>query len=350
MSDGFGWPPVDWEKPELVIDVSNVARADELPGRTAVDLERVPRLVSIIDSTRETAVRVAPFADRNLGRLLEPRQQSVFDALVAEGRLRVSGHADAPLLSLAASTGAQVLSLDHFRDHRQEHRWIQGNAEQFLGWEVDADGTVNVRSRWMPAISPVEVSRAVARKDRRADNAVAPWKCPRCGWGPPIRPRRCGICGAARHRGTLPDGAFGTVSQVGERELLRRVIGEGTEAIVGRNSEFIAGQPVLGSDTLASVSRAHLRLWSDGKGLLYEDLGSTNGTRHLRWDPERAEYRPRALVQAFRTQALGLGDALLLGGALLLRASGRADPWGRADYDFSRAGQEETVVHQRGGR
>ena len=46
------WPAVSWDDPDVVVDVSNVVRADELPGRGAVDLDRVALLTSSLPSMR----------------------------------------------------------------------------------------------------------------------------------------------------------------------------------------------------------------------------------------------------------------------------------------------------------
>ncbi len=126
---------------DVVIDVSNVARDDRLPGCGAAAcwdrVESVRR--AWIDMTRSGA-GVLLVADASLGRHLGDHCRPTYNRLRTAKEVLVHDLADTEILGIAEVNDAAVISRDYFKDHRSTFPWIQGNSDRFFVWTAVPDG------------------------------------------------------------------------------------------------------------------------------------------------------------------------------------------------------------------
>src|SRR3954451_1698180 len=127
------------DRPDIVVDLSNVCRDDALGG-SGPSWERY---LSILEAWRRKYGRLprgVAIADASLRPRLSNVDARAFDDDVRRGVLRVArGDADVEILAFASETGARVVSRDGFRGHRNVHPWIQGDTGRFIGWRVKGD-------------------------------------------------------------------------------------------------------------------------------------------------------------------------------------------------------------------
>lgn len=127
--------------PEIVVDLSNVCRDEDVPptGRGAT-LRRFATVMRGLINEFGRPPRGLAIADRSLMRYLSPKERDVLRKMIRDGYAEEADGADGELLRIADETGARVVSMDLFRGHRRRYAWIQGSTDRFVGWELVGDG------------------------------------------------------------------------------------------------------------------------------------------------------------------------------------------------------------------
>ncbi|WP_225847395.1 FHA domain-containing protein [Streptomyces sp. HPF1205] len=343
---------LDASAADYVVDVANVVREPALGGDRAADLSRLEGLLDALAVfSRDPAVQVYAVADRSLltdGRLT-PAERRRLDRWYEDRLLEVLPRADDRILELADALELKVVSGDNFLDFHRAYPWIPGSRDRFLRPFPESDGRIGIRPRIMPVPPEWEVSRkeeegilleaGVLRRWAPSTHAFVlsrDWRCPEPG---------CPLFGAGdrpsnalprRRRDKVVCPAHGVpLTDTGPlpRRTQVKVVMDGT--VRGRFM-VTAGEPLavgrapagggvaLGAwidDTAVdSVSRTHVVLTYDGKGLSVVDERSANGTRVRRVRPTGDELFPlyRGVVWKLRQ-----GDSIVLHDRLELLPSGR---------------------------
>lgn len=318
-------PNVDNDRPDVVVDVSNVCFEDRLGSKAAVDLFRVRRIADEWQNQRGEST-FAFIADRSLGRHhLATEQRPLYRSLVSSGKILEADHADPVFLQLADATGAAVLSNDGFKDFRRTHRWLETTRRCF-GWTVSGD-TVQIHDRDLGRLLPADESLHIEAKERRAH----PYFCDRCGWGPPVDSPECGGCGRFRSEIASVEGAVGIVVETPvEGGEVRFVLGPDDELTIGRDTPGLSTAEI--GDAASTISRAHLLVRNSGPGTQVKDI-SSNGTDLYKWYPGGRDgdptYEERGPLRDDVWTSFGRSDLALIGDGIAVRISGRSDPWGR---------------------
>lgn len=343
---------LDASAAEYVIDVANVVREPALGGVRAADLARLGGLLeALAEFARDPAVQVYAITDRSLltdGRLTAA-ERGTLDRWYRDGLLEVLPRADDRILELADALELRVVSADNFLDFHRAYPWIPGSRDRFLRPFVQPDGTIGVRPRIMPVPPEWQVSRkeeegllleagVIRRWDRSAHQAVLSrdWRCPEAGcplFGTADRPstalprRRKAEILCPTHGLPLADGG------PRPRRAQVKVVMDGT--VRGRFM-VTAGEPLavgrapagggivlstwIDDTAVESVSRTHVVLSYDGRGLSVVDARSANGTRVRRSRPDGDELAPLPHGELWH---LRRGDSVVLHDRLELLPSGR---------------------------
>jgi FHA domain-containing protein len=337
---------------DYVVDVANVVRESALGGERAADLTRLGGLLNALAAfARDPAVQVYAVTDRSLltdGRLT-PEERQQLTRWYEDRLLEVLPRADDRILELADALELTVVSGDNFLDFHRAHPWIPGSRDRFLRPVLQSDGRIGVRPRIMPIPPEWEVSRkeeegillqagVYRRWAPSAHRFVLSrnWRCPEPGcplFGASDRPSNAlprrrkdkVICPAhglpLTDTGPLPRRAQVKVVMDGTVRG-RFMVTAGEPMAVGRAPT--GGGVALGvwiDDTaMDSVSRTHVVLTYDGKGLSVVDECSANGTRVRRVRPTGDELLPlyHGVVWTLRQ-----GDSIMLHDRLELLPSGR---------------------------
>ena len=260
-------------------------------------------------------------------------------------------HADQHILAIAQQTGASVLSLDRYLDHRRDHPWVSGTSDRFFGWRIADDASVQIVARRMLVTGEYTMSDAEqAREDKvrglRDDalDAALAWHF------------RCTTEGCVLHERfperlrDLPVGHRGAlvcpqcrrpVQRAGERlpsrfiklsspvKTIRVGVEAGDSLVVGRGPLGLANRVLAGAE-LRKVSMNHLEITFDGGQVMVADLGSTNGSTIACWVP-RDRVRAEAVdLQPGGRIVLRPNDRLRLARVLDLALSGHRAPRARA--------------------
>ncbi|NUR00765.1 MAG: FHA domain-containing protein [Streptomyces sp.] len=343
---------LDASAADFVVDVANVVREPALGGERAADLTRLEGLLDALAAfTHDPAVQVYAITDRSLltdGRLT-PEERRRLDGWYENRLLEVLPRADDRILELADALELRVVSGDNFLDFHRAYPWIPGSRDRFLRPFLQPDGRIGVRPRIMPVPPEWEVSRKEEEGilleagvyQRWAPSAhrfvlSRDWRCPEPGcplFGAGDRPsnalprRRRDKVLCPTHglpltdAGPLPRRAQVKVVMDGTVRG-RFMVTAGEPLAVGRAPA--GGGVALGAwidDTAVdSVSRTHVVLAYDGKGLSVVDERSANGTRVRRVRPSGDELFPlhHGVVWKLRQ-----GDSIVLHDRLELLPSGR---------------------------
>jgi pSer/pThr/pTyr-binding forkhead associated (FHA) protein len=343
---------LDASAADYVVDVANVVREPTLGGERAADLTRLEGLLDALALfSRDPAVQVYAVTDRSLltdGRLTR-QERGRLGRWYEDRRLEVLPRADDRILELADALDLKVVSGDNFLDFHRAYPWIPGSRDRFLRPFLRPDGRIGVRPRIMPVPPEWEVSRkeeegilleagVLRRWAPSAHRFVLSrdWRCPEPGcplFGAADRPsnalprRRKDKVLCPTHglpladRGPLPRRAQVKVVMDGTVRG-RFMVTAGEPLAVGRAPA--GGGVALGAwidDTAVdSVSRTHVVLTYDGKGMSVVDERSANGTRVRRARPTGDELLPLHHGIVWR---LRKGDAIVLHDRLELLPSGR---------------------------
>lgn len=337
---------------EYVVDVANVVREPLLGGERAADLARLEGLLdALAEFASDPAVQVYAITDRSLltdGRLTALERQRL-ERWYRDGLLEVLPRADDRMLELADALGVRVVSGDNFLDFHRAYPWIPGSRDRFLRPLLQPDGRIGVRPRIMPVPPQWEVSRkeeegilleagVLRRWAPSAHRAVLSrdWRCPETScpqFGAGDRP---GTALPRRRKDKLLCPTHGLpLADAGPRP--RRVqVKVVMDGVVRGRFMVTAGEPlavgrapadggvVLGTwidDTaVESVSRTHVVLRYEGKGLTVVDERSANGTRIRRVRPTGDELLP---LHHGTVWTLRRGDSIVLHDRLELLPSGR---------------------------
>lgn len=362
---------LDASAAEYVVDVANAVREPALGGERAADLARFEGLLDALAAfTRDPAVQVYAITDRSLltdGRLTAEERQRL-DRWYRDGLLEVLPRADDRMLELADALDLRVVSADNFLDFHRAYPWIPGNHDRFLRPFLQPDGSIGVRPRIMPVPPEWQVSRkeeegmlleagVFQRWAPSAHRSVLSrdWRCPEPGcpqFGATDRPSTA-LPRRRRDQVLCPThGVPLTDAGPRPRRAQVKVIMDGT--VRGRFM-VTAGEPLavgrapadggvalgawIDDAAVESVSRTHVVLRYDSKGLTVVDERSANGTRVRRVRPTGDELLPlfHGTVWTLRR-----GDSIVLHDRLELLPSGR-------QFIFEEDTTDGTVGPQRGG-
>lgn len=329
---------------DVVIDVSNVCRADDLP----LDGEcRLGRYNLMIEACRETFgdhIQVLGVADANLRHLLPAGERREFNQRVDRGEINVVPKADVPLLRLAKEHGARVVAHDNFKDHRKEFPWIASADGVFWGWRTGENG-LELEPRDMPTFIAFDLSRSADLDDlvkgqkldrARLDDLLSHrWTCsnPACfshrfaDIGTPT-PRwdgsdfRCSACSAAMKRGEQRPRAVQLKFRGTDGREDRRVVEQGAKVVLGRDAAEVDLTKVVEPQDLRKVSSRHLEIVVEADHWEVTDLDSRNGTWIARWDQSRQERSPWQQVEPRERVRLEERDAVSLADVLRIDRSG----------------------------
>ena len=133
--------PADKTQVAVIIDVSNVARDEELPGcGAAACWDRVEAVRSAWHEMTESDTGVLLIADASLVHHLGDHCRQTYQRLRTAQDVVVHDVADTEILDIAERNDAAVISRDYFKDHRSAFPWIQGNIDRFFVWRPTPSG------------------------------------------------------------------------------------------------------------------------------------------------------------------------------------------------------------------
>ncbi|MER6366414.1 FHA domain-containing protein [Kitasatospora sp. NPDC001527] len=347
------------DRADYLVELSNVVRRTDLGGPAPRSLHRLGLVVdALVRLTGDRDVAVYCVADRSLlgGRreFAEEADARTLARWVAEGLVEEVPDADERVLEIAGMTGIQVVTADHYDDHRIEHQWIQGNTWQFLRPEAAGRGAVRLVPLDMGYRTGAEISKkmelSALKKQGLLTAAAKPlvevvgraWRCPeaRCTLysvhrgGRVMLPRmRRGVPTCELHGvPLLDDGARPGAAQVkvvldGEC-VARYTLDEGSRTAVGRAPgaarDGIALLGLLAAERAARVSRRHLTVSVRGGSVTVRDT-STYGSR-MRVAGRRGHLGPWEPLAPGTDRAFRPGDEVELTPGLVLTRSGRRFP------------------------
>jgi len=368
---------------DAVVDVSNVCWSPQLPP-VGYRMPLWHRLPLVLDAWRElhgSDTRFALVADESLARALD--NPADYQRLRDTGELETRPLADSLILELARERGLYVISRDHYVDHRVQHPWIETSPERFHCWST-ADGRVLIEPLDIVPRSAQTISQAIevkGLKRTRLDSKNPKhrkvlgtrWKCVNtlcvqaAQWQdqlliwPIVTPNARVLCPSCNHRlqGLGPrDPLYEAVVEHREsrEEIMRFPLEVNSPVIVGRGSALKGVNLAMGqSSAVLQVSRKHLLLRVEDVGgktrrMVAIDLASSNGTMVERW-AGAGFHEPRPLSPNKDT-FIGSKDRLILGGAVIIRLSGKhyvtypggSEPSALAVSDWF-AAESSTYVH-----
>jgi hypothetical protein len=350
------------ETRDVVIDVSNVCWDHQLPptGARRPVWNRLHLVMTAWRRLHGDRVRFELVADDALVHDLDDARE--YGRLLKAGTLAAEPVADVKILALAKDGGLHVLTRDHYVDHRRAHPWIESAAGRFHRWQ--ARGTkIEFVPLGITGRSAQDVSRAVEIKDLKRHRLdpnnpryrtilQASWQCANSlcpeaahwqghllvwpmmtGKGEPRCPTCDGPLLELGPRGRLHEMVVEDYA-AGE-EIMRFPLEVGVPVTVGRgmhlkgvNLEVYGGQF---RQNVGKVSRRHLLLRveeprPDVRRLVATDLGSSNGTRVEQPVPGGTgsqEFGKPRRVQPGKQAIVMAGERLVLGGAIIMRLSGK---------------------------
>lgn len=337
-------PDMPEAPPDLLVDLSNVCRDKDLGGRADASWDRYGLVLAAWREQINRDSRVLAVADDNLFRLLRTMQdKAAFVAGQGRGEVITAPDADPVILDMARETGAAVLSRDGYVGHRRKHDWIQGDAEHFWSWRALSDG-VRIQRREMRVRSEYTLTKAAERDERKAKNLLQSdgvpllervWACrrPTCPRAaedpltvPPLLWHGRPLCPDCRFEvedlGERDAGRQMKV-KVGDDEVTRFSVFERQIITIGRNVGDACVDLTPAHPRAQAVSRRHLTLELRGGQVVATDLGSSNGTRMQRWDPQRGTWLAGEPMTEGKPTTLLPRDRLLLGEAVHLEQSAR---------------------------
>ncbi|MFF7456789.1 FHA domain-containing protein [Kitasatospora sp. NPDC008115] len=360
------------DRADYLVELSNVVRRTDFGGSAPRSLHRLALVVdALVRLTGDREVAVYCVADRSLlgGRreFEDAADARTLARWVAEGLVEEVPDADERVLEIAGMTGIQVVTADHYDDHRIEHPWIQGNTWQFLRPEAAGRGVVRLVPLDMGYRTGAEISKKMelsalkkqglltAGRQPLVEVVGRAWRCPdtRCGLysvrrgGRVMLPRmRRGVPTCELH-GTplLDDGARPGAAQVkvvlDGACVARYTLDEGTRTAVGRApgaaEDGIALLGLLPAERAALVSRRHLTVSVRGGAVTVRDT-STYGSR-MRAAGRRGHLGPWERLPPGADRPFRPGDEVELTPGLVLTRSGRRFPAELAGAWQSEAGR-----------
>ena len=344
------------DEAEFVVDLSNVVRERSFGGPGARSLRRLHLLLqALITHTGDRDVRAYLVADESL--LGSPREfpdQADVDRLrswVAENLVEEVPDADERLLEIAGMTEIPVISGDTYVNHRDEHRWIQGNTWQFLQPVAGPNGTVVLTPLDMGFRSAAEISHRKEIDAFKVAGLLGPGRVPLIGilsrsWRCPDR--RCTLYDVHRGNRVLPPRMYRgkptcqihgtTLIDNGPRPGMaqmkvvidglvaaRFTLAEGSETRVGRNPQpGVSLYGLVDPDVAGRVSREHVLVVFERGRVTVRDV-STYGSRMRRAGKRGQmgewETMPRGAERPFRP-----GDEVELAPGVVITRSGRRFP------------------------
>lgn len=356
---------------DFVADLSNICRSQALGAPVnGASLRTIPLLQkALADAAGGRTPLVLYIADNSLWNLLNSAEGA---PNVSDWKLRYKRnlvevpYADPSILAYAESSGCAVLSMDHFKDWRRTHSWIQGSSDRFVGWTKSKSGNVQVHRRTMSTLPVEEASRReedrvfrdsgfdtrfrehemVLGKMYRCDNRtcelhqVSPWFLV----GPPRLDRRRDrlVCDSCREE-VVEVGEVGPVTQLklelpSSGKTGRFTIYQGKGTKVGRRTITMAFDDLSSGDVAAlrRVSGEHLTIRAEGPILMVADLGSTNGSTLQRYDRSSGSLSDPVKLDPLTPVQLNANDVLTLAGVVQIRRSGQ-----RFRYDGLTEGEPE---------
>ncbi|WP_250285570.1 MULTISPECIES: FHA domain-containing protein [unclassified Frankia] len=350
------------DQADYLVDLSNVVRQQSIGGPGLRSLRRLHLVVQALAKlTGDPNVLVYLIADTSLlsGHREFTSQADVrrLRRWVTDGLVEEVDDADERVLEIAGMTGLQVISSDHYVDHRLEHTWIQGNTWQFLKPEPGSGGIVTLVLMDMGVRTPAEISRrmelSALKKQGLLDGSQTPlidvlkrtWRCPeaRCSLYDIRRgdrvflPRmRQGVPTCEVHGTPLLDdgprpGAAQLKAVVNGACVGRYTLNEDSETRVGRNPapSGISLYNLLDSTAAPRVSREHVVV-SVKKGMvLIRDI-SRYGTR-MRTAGKRGRLGPWEPLPPQVDRRFHPGDEVELAPGVIITRSGRRFPPELAD-------------------
>jgi hypothetical protein len=340
---------------DVVVDVSNVCWAPTLPpvGRSRPIWSRLGLVLDAWRAARPSA-RIWLVADDSLVRSLDDVGE--YRQLLRSGELETRQVADQLVLELARDQGLDVITRDHYVDHRDEHPWIESAPQRFHQWTL-TNGKVGFEPLGITAVSRQLVSQARERKDLKLArfNPASPrdrtilrtrWRCANviceqsAQWQghllvwPAMDRRGMAVCPSCRKpltdlgpRSALREVVVSDVST--DEVLLRFPLEEGCPVHIGREPRLkgvdLGSYVNAATDAVIRVSRRHALLAWERQGgsdhVTVTDLGSANGTAVARWTGDRLA--PAKAVHSGEPVAIGFTDRIILGGTIEIRLSGK---------------------------
>jgi FHA domain len=341
-----------------VVDVSNVCWSPYLPplGRQAPVWGRLDLVMAAWWAQHGADAQLELVADDSLVRVLGPDARA-FLALKRDGGIRTASVADDEILRLAQENGLYIITRDHYIDHRASHPWIEHSPERFHAWDC-VDGVIRLAPLGIRTRSAQDVSQAVevkrlrhsAKLDARnpahrkilqtrwncantSCRQAAQWQGQLLAW-PRVSPEGGAVCPSCT-RPLIPLGPRSALHEVvvadavTHAEITRFPLEVDCPVIVGRGSAVKGIDLAMyaeGGRLIDTVSRQHLMLRLTDAGaanwrLSVIDLNSTNGTTVQRWTG--GGFDPAKPVAADTETHLGTRDRVILGGAVVLRLSGK---------------------------
>lgn len=351
------WSPASDGPIELVVDLANVCRSEDVPPTGSASLARLDVLAdawarwpSAFESPRVRLV-----ADSTLRGDLSRDDRRRLKDYEADRWAEVHDYADPVILDHAERHGCIVLTRDQFVGFRRERPWIESAPDQFVTWHVDGNGVRLEQANWLRR-SDYSVSRAVERDELKAlrldptsrqgasllrhayrcDNPA----CMRRAFGP----SDAEVAPAPTSHGGEPvcQGCRQPLTVVGRRaetailkvkalrtdaEWSRLPMGQHASITVGRASTDLSLSELVSEEDLRRISREHLLVHFDGHRVLITDLGSSNGTSIEHWDRANRRLDSAAKIPEGVRVELRPRDRVTLGGVLLVERSGRRFPF-----------------------
>ncbi|MFF8768555.1 FHA domain-containing protein [Kitasatospora sp. NPDC015120] len=347
------------DRADYLVELSNVVRRTDFGGTAPRSLHRLGLVVdALVRLTGDRRVAVYCVADRSLlgGRreFAEEADARTLARWVAEGLVEEVPDADERVLEIAGMTGIQVITADHYDDHRIEYPWIQGNTWQFLRPEAAGRGTVRLVPLDMGYRTGAEISKKMELSALKKQGLLTAgrkplvevvgraWRCPdaRCTLysvhrgGRVMLPRmRRGVPTCELHGVPLLDdgprpGAAQVKVVLDGQCVARCTLDEGTRTAVGRAPGTAEGGiallGLLPAERAALVSRRHLEVSVRGGAVTVRDT-STYGSR-LRVAGRRGHLGPWERLPPGTDRPFRPGDEVELTPGLVLTRSGRRFP------------------------
>lgn len=354
------WAPAGNGPVELVVDLANVCRSEDLSDHGATSLGRLDALAEAWSrwegAFAQPLVRLV--ADASLRHDLSRSDKQRLRAAEDSGYAEVHDYADPVILDHAEHHACLVISRDQFVGHRRERPWITTADDQFISWIVEAGSPRLSLATW-PTRTDYSLSRAIERDElkglgldarsellrfvHRCDNPA----CFRRAFAPrgaefAPQPDAHGdpICPGCRRPLTVVGRRSDTalvklrVHVASADEYLLLPLERGHLVELGRASNDVSLESLLPTVDQARLSRRHANLQFDGREVRICDLGSSNGTKIARWDREIRDRRTPVAIAEGVGVVVRPRDQVILGGVLVLERSGRRYPF---DLDLDRS-------------
>lgn len=357
MGIEHAWIPASDGPVELVVDLANVCRSEDIPPAGQTSWSRLETLAESWARWPSAYLnpRVKLIADSSLRTDLSSSDKRLLKQAENEGWAEVHDYADPVILDYGEEFSCLVLSRDQFVGFRRERPWIEASPDQFITW-VEADGGVDLRRAEWRDRTDYSVSRAAERDELKAlrldpssergaallrnvyrcdnpmcmrrafgasDAEVAP--TPTSQPGEPV----CQSCNdPLTIVGRRAETAIVKVSATSDVPQWERIpLSRDASLVVGRASDDLSLKGTVPDADRRRISRTHLRVTFDGHRVFVEDLGSSNGSEFRKWDQEDRSPRATERLREREPRELGPRDRVTLGGALMIERSGRRFPF-----------------------